>query len=119
MQAFTHGSIMNDALQGAFRALSDPTRRDILIHLSGRDMTIAEVADHFSITRAAVKKHLTILEEGRLISVRPKGRERINHLEPVGLKPVADWVNYFNRFWDDRLLELQRAVKDHEGKKDD
>lgn len=82
-------------------------------------MTIAEVADHFSITRAAVRKHLTILEEGRLITVRAEGRERINHLEPVGLKPVADWVGYFDRFWDDRLLELQRAVKDHERTKDD
>ncbi|WP_136658953.1 metalloregulator ArsR/SmtB family transcription factor [Nitratireductor sp. XY-223] len=110
---------MNAALQGAFRALADPTRRDILMHLSARDMTIAEVADHFSITRAAVKKHLTVLEEGRLISVRTEGRERINHLEPVGLKPVADWVNYFDRYWDDRLLGLQRAVKDHERKNDD
>ncbi|MEX3008545.1 ArsR/SmtB family transcription factor [Hoeflea sp. TYP-13] len=110
---------MNSDIQGAFRALADPTRRDILMHLSSRDMTIAEVADNFAMTRAAVKKHLTILEEGNLITVRAQGRERINRLEPLGLKSVADWVGYFNRFWDDRLLELQRAVEDHERKSHD
>lgn len=108
---------MTDGIQVAFRALADPTRRDILMHLSAKDMTIAEVADNFSMTRAAVKKHLTILEDGNLISVRTRGRERINRLEPLGLKQVSDWLSYFNRFWDDKLLELQRAVEDHERNK--
>lgn len=110
---------MNSEIQGAFRALADPTRRDILMHLSSQDMTIAEVAGNFSISRAAVKKHLTILEEGKLITVRARGREKINRLEPLGLKSVAEWVNYFNRFWDIRLQELQRAVEDHERQKHD
>ncbi len=104
-------------VQGAFRALADPTRRDILILLSNQDMTIGEVADRFDITRAAVKKHLTILEEGALISVRPSGRERINRLEPLALKTVADWLNHFNQFWDERLHALQLAVEQEEEKK--
>ena len=110
---------MTDTIQGAFRALADPTRRDILMHLSGGDMTIAEVADNFSMTRAAVKKHLSILEDGQLISVHPRGRERVNRLEPLGLKQVSDWLGHFNRFWDDKLLELQRAVEDHERNRHD
>lgn len=110
---------MNVEVQGAFRALSDPTRRDILLHLSKQDMTIGEVADQFSITRAAVKKHLTILEEGRLISVQSQGRERINHLEPLGIKPVADWIGYFNRFWDERLQDMQHAVAQYERENDE
>jgi len=48
---------MNSNTQGAFRALSDPTRRQILMHLAEADMTIAEVASRFEITRGAVKKH--------------------------------------------------------------
>lgn len=98
--------------QGAFRALSDPTRRKILMHLSDRDMSIGDVVNQFDITRAAIKKHLTILEEGKLISVHVIGRERINRLEPEGLRTVADWVSYFNRFWDVRLNKLQQAVED-------
>ncbi len=107
------------AVQGAFRALADPTRRDILVFLSRRDMTIGEVAGRFDITRAAVKKHLTILEEGALISVHPSGRERINRLEPLGLKTVADWLSYFNRFWDERLRSLHDAIEEEERQKDD
>ncbi len=98
------------AVQGAFRALADPSRRAILALLSDRDMTIGEVVEHFPMTRAAVKKHLIILEEGGLIAVQPKGRERINTLVPNGLKPVADWVGFFDRFWDDRLADLKDAV---------
>lgn len=107
------------AVQGAFRALADPTRRDILVFLSRQDMTIGEVADRFDITRAAVKKHLTILEQGDLISVHPSGREKINRLEPLGLKTVADWLNYFNQFWDERLRSLQSAIEQEERQRDD
>lgn len=105
-------------VQGAFRALADPTRRDILVFLSRQDMTIGEVAGRFDITRAAVKKHLTILEQGALISVHPSGREKINRLEPKGLKSVADWLNYFDRFWDERLHDLQNAIEEEERQKD-
>ncbi|MBO6918458.1 MAG: winged helix-turn-helix transcriptional regulator [Rhizobiaceae bacterium] len=97
--------------QGAFRALSDPTRRGILMLLSEQDMTIGDVSEHFDITRAAVKKHLNILEEGALISVHISGRERINKLEPLGLKSAVDWLNYFNQFWDEKLSALQQAVE--------
>ena len=105
--------------QAAFRALADPNRRMILMHLSDGDMTIGEVASRFDMTRAAVKKHLIILEEGKLISVQSKGRERINRLEPEGLKPVSDWVGYFSQFWDDRLGRLRDAIEKDEGQDND
>jgi len=97
---------------GAFRALADPTRRQILMHLSLSDMTIGEVSDQFNMTRAAIKKHLVILEEGQLISVRTSGRERINKLEPLGLKSATEWLNYFNQFWDNKLGALKTAIDD-------
>jgi len=105
-------------LQGAFRALADPTRRDIVGLLSQREMTIAEVAGRFDITRAAVKKHLTILEEGEVISVHRRGRERLNRLRPEGLKSAADWLQHFSHFWDDKLAAL-RDVAEKEEKRDD
>jgi DNA-binding transcriptional ArsR family regulator len=97
--------------QSAFRALSDPTRRDILRLLATQDMTIAEVTDQFDITRPAVKKHLTILQEGNLIQVQAKGRERVNSLNPAGMAPVLDWLEYFNTFWDDRLGTLKTIIE--------
>lgn len=97
--------------QPAFRALADPTRRDILLMLRDKEMTIAEVAENFDMTRAAVKKHLTVLSDGGLITVRAQGRERINALNPIGMAPVRDWLTFFDAFWDDRLSTLKSAIE--------
>lgn len=97
--------------QGVFRALADPTRRDILVMLKDRDMTIAQVADNFDMTRAAVKKHLTMLSDGGLITVETKGRERINSLNPAGMAPVLSWLQVFDTFWDERLDALKSAIE--------
>lgn len=97
--------------QNSFKALADPTRRMILMHLSTKDMTIGEVSDQFEMTRAAVKKHLNILENGELITVHKKGRERINRLETKGLKSAYEWLSYFDQFWDERLDALKSAIE--------
>lgn len=100
-----------DTNQSTFRALADPTRRDILVMLKTRDLTIAEVASNFDMTRAAVKKHLTVLSDGGLISVRAEGRERINSIRPEGIKPVLNWLQFFDAFWDDRLSALKSEIE--------
>ena len=109
-------------IQPIFRALSDQTRRDILQMLSQRDMTISEVAENFDMTRAAVKKHLTILAEGNLIGVTPRGREKVNHLNPNAIKPAFDWLSHFETFWDEKLGNLKSIIEnshigddDHDG----
>ena len=97
--------------QMGFRALADPTRRDILQLLAKNDLTIAEVADNFQITRAAVKKHLIILNEGDLITVRTSGRSRLNSLNAEGIKRVFDLFSYFDAFWDERLNTLKTQIE--------
>ncbi len=102
---------MNTQIQNAFRALADPTRRDIVQMLAGEDMTIGQLTNRFDMTRAAVKKHLTVLSDGGLITVETRGRERINRLEPKGMAPVLDWFSYFDQFWNDRLNSLKEAIE--------
>ena len=97
--------------QMTFRALADPTRRAILRVLTERAQTIGEVAERFEMTRPAVKKHLTVLEDGALITVEPRGRERINRIRPEGFLPVVDWLSFFDGFWDDRLAALKTAIE--------
>ncbi len=104
------GLSQNIDVQPVFRALADPTRRDILMLLSEKDMSIGEVCDHFDVTRAAIKKHLNILKEGELISVQVRGRECINKLESQRLKSASEWIGYFDQFWNKRLDKLKRAV---------
>lgn len=102
---------MPDLTQLTFRALADPTRRDILKLLNRQDMTIADVAGRFDMTRAAVKKHLTMLSDGGLITVEARGREKINRINPNGFAPVRGWFEYFDSFWDDRLDALKTAIE--------
>lgn len=98
-------------MQSTFRALSDPTRRDILSQLRQAPQSIVALTRNFDITRAAVKKHLTVLSDGGLITMTFQGRETISALRPEGLAPVIDWLSYFDGFWDDRLNALKTAIE--------
>lgn len=102
---------MEPETQSVFRALADPTRRDIVQMLAAQDMTIVQLTKQFDMTRAAVKKHLNVLSDGGLITYETRGRERINRLEPKGMAPVLDWFSYFDQFWDDRLNKLKEAIE--------
>ncbi|HEY7800959.1 MAG TPA: metalloregulator ArsR/SmtB family transcription factor [Hyphomonadaceae bacterium] len=101
----------DDRLQPVFRALADPTRRRILRDLAREPASIADVASRFEISRPAVVKHLAILREGGLIAIQPKGRERINVLKPEGLRSAAEWLTFFDAFWDEKLARLKLAVE--------
>ena len=102
---------MTNHEQQSFRALADPTRRNILCLLAKQEMTIAEVADNFQMTRAAVKKHLTVLNEGDLITIRTEGRTKVNALNAQGIKRVVDWLSYFDAFWDENLAALKSEIE--------
>lgn len=97
--------------QLVFRAISDPTRRSIMAMLAGGERSLNEISAEYEMTRPAVTKHLKILEQGGLIRVRSRGRERLHRLQPETLKTVADWVNFFSQFWDEKLADLKQAVE--------
>ena len=101
----------DDGLQPVFRALADPTRRRILRDLAREPASIADVASRFEISRPAVVKHLTILKEGGLIAVAPRGRERINVLRPDNLRSASQWLSFFDAFWDEKLAKLKHVVE--------
>lgn len=101
-----------DASQPVFRALADPTRRAIIEMLAESPRPIGAIAAEFDVTRPAIAKHLRILAEGGIIVTETKGRERINRLNPRALKTAADWLNYFDRFWDARLAKLKKVVEE-------
>jgi DNA-binding transcriptional ArsR family regulator len=76
-----------------WRALADPTRRAILDALRGGPRTTSALAEAFPTTRFAVMKHLGVLVEAGLVTVERRGRERLNHLDPVPLRLTYErWV---------------------------
>ncbi|HET6512354.1 MAG TPA: metalloregulator ArsR/SmtB family transcription factor [Candidatus Kapabacteria bacterium] len=95
----------------AFIAIADPTRRKILSLLAAGSMTITAVSGHFEISRPAVSKHLSVLQEAGLISVVEQGRERYCQLEQDGFEEISDWLAFYEQFWQQKLVELEKVVR--------
>ena len=104
-----------DPLSATFAALADPTRRAILARLVEGEAPVNELARPFEISLPAVSKHLKVLERAGLIERSRHAQWRPCRLAPAPLKEVADWVERYRRFWeerfdrlDDYLSEMQR-----------
>lgn len=97
--------------QMIFRAIADPTRRSIMAMLARGEHSLGDIAANYEMTRPAVTKHLKVLEQGGLIRVRARGRERLHALQPEALKTVSDWLDFFSQFWDEKLENLKQAVE--------
>jgi DNA-binding transcriptional ArsR family regulator len=94
-----------------FKAIADPTRREVLRLLAESERPISEITSHFSMSRTAVTKHLQILSEAELISGRKEGREKIYQLHPEPLTEVKQWLSFYERFWENKLSMLKHLVE--------
>ena len=98
-------------LDRLFQALSDTTRRGILMRIREGDRTVNDVASQFDISLPAVSKHLTILERAGLLTRRNEGRKRICHVEPRQLQSATEWLDFYQRFWNEQLENLKQFVE--------
>ncbi|GMK37132.1 transcriptional regulator [Paenibacillus sp. CCS19] len=94
-----------------FQAIADPSRRKLLEMLGDEEMPVTAISSHFSMTRTAVSKHLRILTDAGLLTERKVGRETRYRLEPAPLQELKRWLAYYDRFWDNKMLALQRYVE--------
>ncbi|MCB0720890.1 MAG: winged helix-turn-helix transcriptional regulator [Ignavibacteriae bacterium] len=94
-----------------FNALADSSRRQILTMLTEKEMRVNDIAGHFKFSRPAVSKHLRILQESKLVVPRRDGRERYYRVNAKPLKEVNKWLQYFDRFWDDKLISLKNYIE--------
>jgi DNA-binding transcriptional ArsR family regulator/uncharacterized protein YndB with AHSA1/START domain len=99
----------DDDLSPIWKALSDPTRRSVLDLLKDAPRTTGELAEAFpALSRFAVMKHLTVLEQAGLVLVRRKGRERWNYLNAVPIKAIAErWIGRYEDQWAGSLVRLK------------
>ncbi len=81
------------SLQETLKALSDPTRREILQMLRGGSKSAGEISDHFSITAAAISRHLSVLKDADLIRDQREGKFIIYTLNTSVLEDVLFWVS--------------------------
>jgi DNA-binding transcriptional ArsR family regulator len=95
-----------DYLSSTFAALADPTRRAILARLAGGEASVTELSQPFAMTMPAVSKHLKVLARAGLIERGRKAQWRPCRLEAGRLKEVADWLEHYRQFWDERFDRL-------------
>jgi DNA-binding transcriptional ArsR family regulator len=99
-----------------FKALADPTRRDLLDELFKQDgQTLSALEGRLPMSRFGVMKHLKVLEEAGLITTRKRGREKLHFLNPVPIRLVHDrWVSKYAEPWASALSQLKDEIEEEE-----
>lgn len=99
-------------LDAVFHALGDATRRRMLRELAHGERTVGQLARPFAISLAAASKHIKTLENAGLIRREVRGRTHLCRLDPGPLASAQDWLSFYERFWTDRLDELERYLRE-------
>ena len=97
-----------------FTALADPTRREIVDMLAGGEKDAGTIASYFPVTKPAISRHLAVLREVGMVTVRSDGQRRIYSIRAEGLHDVDRWLSRYRSFWSDRLDDLEEAMKEKE-----
>ena len=96
-----------EQLSEVLTAISHPTRRAIVRRLATGPARFLDIAEPFDVALNAITKHLKLLERAGLIEREKRGREVFISLRPEALRLVADWVNEYQHFWNQRLDEFE------------
>ncbi len=102
----------------AFRAIADPTRREILNLLRGGAYTVGEIAGNFRTSRPAISKHLRLLRSAGLVVTRKDGTARVCRLNARPLRAVSTWLGEYETFWRESLDGLKNYIEGAEPHKE-
>ena len=98
-----------------FKAIADPTRREIINLIAHNNMNLNAVADNFDMSRPAVSKHIKILTECGLLVIKQQGRERFCQADLRQLQEVTDWAEQYRQFWMQKLDALGNFLDKENG----
>jgi DNA-binding transcriptional ArsR family regulator len=101
-------------LNSIFHALGDATRRRMLRELADGERTVGQLAEPFEISLAAASKHIKVLENAGLIRREVRGRTHLCSLDPGPLSRAQQWLSFYERFWTDRLDDLERLLREED-----
>jgi DNA-binding transcriptional ArsR family regulator len=99
-------------LDTSFAALSDATRRGVLVQLGRADASITDLASKFHMTLTGMKKHVGVLEHAGLVTTEKVGRVRTCMLGLRRLRKEAAWIERYRQLWDARFEELDKVVEE-------
>lgn len=97
-------------LDTVFAALSDPTRRKILMRLTDGEASVGELAAPFEISQPAISKHLKVLERAGLIERDIDQQRRPARLNADNMAAAVDWLTNFRKYWDTSFNQLDGVL---------
>jgi DNA-binding transcriptional ArsR family regulator len=92
-----------------FNAIAEPRRRDILEFIAAEERSVGEIADALELEQPSVSKHLQVLLNVNLVTMRRDGRRTLYRTNADTLRTVHDWSGMFARHWRGQL----RRIKEH------
>ncbi len=103
---------MRRSVQDVFKALADPTRREIFERLSRHgEQTVHALTQAGSVSQPMVSKHLAALNRARLVRGCRRGRETHYSARPQALSPLFDWMTHSTAFWKASFDRLEDALE--------
>ena len=103
--------LQSAAADEVFHALANPTRRKVLERLSAGPATVSELAAPFDMQLPSFVQHLSVLEQGRLVRSRKRGRVRTYEIAPERFTVVDDWLTARRQAWEARLYRFDQYVR--------
>ena len=92
-----------------FNAVAEPRRRHILEFIAAEERSVGEIADALELEQPSVSKHLQVLRDVGLVTVRRDGRRILYRTDPAPLRSIHDWCGMFAQHWRGQL----RRIKAH------
>jgi DNA-binding transcriptional ArsR family regulator len=102
--------VTNKMRRDVFQAIADPTRREIIHVIANRSMNLNAVADQFDVSRPAISKHIKILTQCGLVTIKQVGRERYCEAKLQKLNEVSEWIEQYRIFWNNKLDALENFL---------
>lgn len=104
--------VHEDSLSRTFAALADPTRRAILARLASGDADVSELMKPFALRQPTISKHLRVLERAGLVVSGRDAQHRPRKLVATPLKGIAEWVEAYRDFWEQKFSSLDHYLSD-------
>src|SRR5688572_20805335 len=105
---------MNRAVDGVFRALSDPTRREVVARLTRSPASVSELAAPFDMALPSFVQHLRVLESSGVVRSTKTGRVRTYQLVPKRLQVAEQWLATQRDLWERRMDQFERYANSME-----
>ena len=99
-------------LNNVFGSLADPIRRDMLQRLINAQYTVSQLAENYSISFAAVAKHLNVLQKAQLVVKQRRGKEQVVSIAPTALEDASKYLAQYEALWSQRFSALDDILKE-------